>query len=111
MSEWPKTHRDPATEDSAAHYELVIPADLGRELYEAAKRYPWSYDSPQSEAIMVALARYEREVGLSEGPASVVSPAGATEKAGTASPRPLAESDSLLRVQAKWKELNEEIDR
>ena len=40
----------------------VIPADLGRELYEALRYYD---DHHHPDSVLAALARYEREVGRS----------------------------------------------
>jgi hypothetical protein len=79
MSEWPKTewvhthNHDPLGPQPDPDMEKVevIPADLGRELYEAAKAIrdpgfedwnpPTAYAAEQR--LDAALARYEEEVG------------------------------------------------
>jgi len=67
MAEWPKHIKDAWEESADPEGEYVIPADLGRELYEALKSWDL-YTSPirkelNLDAMDRALARYEREVG------------------------------------------------
>lgn len=83
MAEWPKTFGvDPSTKETLAFGpngftkipagEPMIPADLGRELYEALKehanqdedisRFAEMYPKGASARVVAALARYEREV-------------------------------------------------
>ena len=58
MNEWPKFFWDAPRLGAKVHE--VIPADLGRELYDALQLFPASYVGGQVRA---ALRRYEREVG------------------------------------------------
>ena len=73
MSEWPKTAEEVhlASTDEIPEGELLIPADLGRELYRAAQELleafddglVHDFDKQQSAEYHSLLARYEREVG------------------------------------------------
>ena len=69
MSEWPKYVHSfhlldvPDKWDSSVAHP-VIPADLGRELYEQLKaETEGKGNGPTYKATVTALARYEREVG------------------------------------------------
>jgi hypothetical protein len=69
VSEWPKwayrghLEDKPPVEPDVADEIEVIPADLGRELYEAALRAFNHPEEPSNRATSEAIARYEREVG------------------------------------------------
>ena len=80
MSEWPitvcrgcgrnaPTSRDLTGEGCEGRHEQVIPADLGRELYEATATLMSLVGPPEDiwenarRRVLDALARYEREVG------------------------------------------------
>lgn len=66
MSEWPK---QVAASDldrwGGGNYVSVVPADLARELYEAASDAlgAMRWENEKHERLEAALARYEREVG------------------------------------------------
>ena len=80
MAEWPKRlrfiHENRADGSADKLFDLdLIPADLGRELYEALKEAEWGIDRDHPveridaamEQAQAALARYEREVGRQGG--------------------------------------------
>lgn len=56
MNEWPKQRFQQGSMTDEEANILVVPADLARELYEAAKSYP------RDKRLSDAIARYEREV-------------------------------------------------
>jgi hypothetical protein len=63
MNRWPKTwHAIMADAEPAEHDLPLIPADLGRELYEALKDRHDLHGVLWEGRVLDLLARYEREV-------------------------------------------------